>query len=302
MLTLVCTAWPDFGHAAQATPVFGVRSEVVIRPSEPSEPNATEFSDEAYLQHVEKLKKRMPEGDFHIRLQKPFVVIGDEGPDKVRSRSLGTIKWAVDKLKQDYFKKDPKHIIDIWLFKDKASYEKNCKLLFGTQPTTPYGFYSSDNRALVMNISTGGGTLVHEIVHPFIESNFPECPSWFNEGLASLYEQCREENGKIWGLTNWRLRGLQIYIKDNKVPSFRTLTSTSRYEFYREDPGTNYSQARYLCYYLQQKGKLRKYYHEFVKNSKTDPTGYKTLQNVLGETDIDRFQKQWESYVMDLRF
>ena len=24
-----------------------------------------------------------------------------------------------------------------------------------------------------MNISTGGGTLVHEIVHPFIEANFP---------------------------------------------------------------------------------------------------------------------------------
>ena len=48
-----------------------------------------------------------------------------------------------------------------------------------------------------MNISTGGGTLVHEIVHPFIQSNFPNCPSWFNEGLGSLYEQCRERNGKI---------------------------------------------------------------------------------------------------------
>ena len=118
------------------------------------------------------------------------------------------------KLKKDYFKQDPLHIIDIWLFKDKASYEKNCRKLIGTRPTTPYGFYSSTNRSLVMNISTGGGTLVHEIVHPFIESNFPECPSWFNEGLASLYEQCREENGKIWGLTNWRLRGLQIHIQD----------------------------------------------------------------------------------------
>ena len=35
-----------------------------------------------------------------------------------------------------------------------------------------------------MNISTGGGTLVHEIVHPFIEANFPACPPWLNEGLG----------------------------------------------------------------------------------------------------------------------
>ena len=51
-----------------------------------------------------------------------------------------------------------------------------------------------------MNIDTGGGTLVHEIVHPFIAANFPECPAWFNEGLASLYEQCGDHRGPDLGL------------------------------------------------------------------------------------------------------
>ena len=50
-----------------------------------------------------------------------------------------------------------------------------------------------------MNISTGGGTLVHEIVHPFVAANFPNCPAWFNEGLGSLYEQSGEVNGAIHG-------------------------------------------------------------------------------------------------------
>ena len=40
---------------------------------------------------------------------------------------------------------------------------------------------------VVLGTSTGGGTLVHEIVHPFMRANFPNCPSWFDEGLASLY-------------------------------------------------------------------------------------------------------------------
>jgi hypothetical protein len=83
-----------------------------------------------------------------------------------------------------------------------------CRKDFQSKPTTPYGYYSSTHKALVMNISTGGGTLVHEIVHPFIEANFPNCPAWLNEGLGSLYEQCGEVDGHIHGYTNWRLPGI----------------------------------------------------------------------------------------------
>ena len=137
------------------------------------------------------------------------MVIGDETQGAVRERAEGTVKWAVDRLKQDFFANDPKEILDIWLFKDAASYEKHARLLFGETPTTPYGYYSSTHKALIMNIETGGGTLVHEIVHPFMEANFPACPPWLNEGLGSLYEQCGDVDGHIHGFTNWRLPGLQ---------------------------------------------------------------------------------------------
>ena len=119
------------------------------------------------------------------------------------------MKWAVDRLKALYFQRDPEFIIDIWLFRDRESYEEHAEKLFGDKPYTPYGYYSAQHRALVMNIATGGGTLVHEIVHPFMAANFAACPSWINEGLASLYEQSGEENGQIKGFVNWRLDGLQ---------------------------------------------------------------------------------------------
>jgi len=174
--------------------------------------------------------------------------------------------------------------------------------LFGRKPSTPYGYYSSADKALVMNISTGGGTLVHEIVHPFIESNFPDCPSWFNEGLASLYEQSRDDRGHIKGSTNWRLRGLQSAIAARSVPDFQTLCSTTTHEFYNKDVGTNYSQARYLCYYLQEQELLVRYYHEFRRNVKSDPTGYQTLQSVLGIQDMETFKERWEAFSATLRF
>ena len=82
-------------------------------------------------------------------------------------------------------------------------------------------------------------------------------------GLASLYEQSGEEHGRIHGYVNWRLPALQKAIKAKRVPPFETLCATTTEQFYHEDPGTNYAQARYLCYYLQEQGLLEKYYREF---------------------------------------
>lgn len=255
-----------------------------------------------YAQHVIRLQKRLPSTDFTVVVQKPFVVVGDEPPATVRRRSVNTVKWAVDRIKRDYFTRDPKEIIDVWLFRDRDSYNINATRLFHSRPTTPFGYYSSTDRALVMNISTGGGTLVHEIVHPFMESNFERCPSWFNEGLASLYEQCRDKDGHIWGSTNWRLRGLQRAISSEGLPSFKTLCSTTTNQFYNQDPGTNYAQARYLCYYLQEQGLLVEYYHRFRRDVARDPTGYATLKRVLDVDDVAAFQKKWEAWVLGLRF
>ena len=43
----------------------------------------------------------------------------------VQQHAETTVKWAVDRLKQDFFTKDPNEILDIWLFKNEASYRKH---------------------------------------------------------------------------------------------------------------------------------------------------------------------------------
>ena len=123
-----------------------------------------------------------------------------------------------------------------------------------------------------------------------------------NEGMGSLYEQSSGEELKIRGLTNWRLAGLQEAIRAKKVPSFEALTGTTDNEFYRQDRGTNYAQARYLCYYLQEKGLLEKFYHDFSANHEEDPTGYETQKRILGENDMQAFKTKWEKFVLGLRF
>jgi hypothetical protein len=273
------------------------------------------LTDADFRRRVEQIRRRIPpDRGFRIVVERPFIVVGDEPPrrlrtgghirevDMVRYRATHTVRWAVNLLKKDYFTRDPNEIIEIWLLKDDASYRRHAREVFGDEADTPFGYFSHRHKALIMNIRTGGGTLVHEIVHPYMRANFPGCPSWFDEGLASLYEQSQQRGGHIQGMTNWRLDGLQKAIRAGKVPSFRRLTATTTREFYEADPGTNYAQARYLCYWLQEHGLLVKFYHAFRAACEQDPTGYRTLKRIAGADDMATFQKAWEAWVLTLRF
>jgi hypothetical protein len=70
------------------------------------------------------------------------------------------VRWAVERLKRDFFEHDPKRILDIFLFKDDQSYESHTESLFHERPSTLFGFYSSEHEALIMNIATGGDSVI----------------------------------------------------------------------------------------------------------------------------------------------
>jgi len=228
------------------------------------------------------------------------VVIGDEAPATVEQRARTTLRWAVERLRADYFPADPDKIIEIWLFRDERSYRRGARELFGDTPTTPYGYYSSEDDAIVMNIGPGAGTLVHEVVHPFMEANFPDVPAWLNEGLASLYERPTERSGRIWGLPNWRLRNLKREIRAGTLPSITELVTTTASGFYDAEYDS-YAFARYLLLYLQERGLLRDFYHAFLDARDADPTGLATLKTTLGTEDLAAFQKTWQRWVLRLQ-
>jgi hypothetical protein len=250
----------------------------------------------AHAQHVMKTKAKIPSG-YATRIVGPFLVIGDESAARVEQHAQ-TVEWTVGHLKRDFRMREPPDVIDIWLLGSSDSYVANALRLYGRRPSTPYGFFSPEHQALFMNIATGGGTLVHEIVHPFIAANFPSVPAWFNEGLASLYEAVREENGQFWGLPNWRLDGLKRAIRAGSLPSFAAMTATGDAGFYASSTG--YAQARYLCLYLQEKGLLHRYYDRFSTGAAADPTGFKTLVAVLGNANMARFEQQWRAWALAL--
>jgi hypothetical protein len=243
---------------------------------------------------------RLEEEHFQYLVATPFVIAGNGSAQQLARYRDQTILGAAKALKQAYFNADPAEPVMILLFESEGPYRRLAKKWLGDGDVPHYGYFRHDN-VMVMNVGTGTGTLVHELTHALIKPDFPTVPGWFNEGLASLYEQCSMNGGTIRGLANWRLPGLQKAIKAGKLRSIEELIADPK--FYREDlVGVNYAEARYLMMYLQEKGLLRRYYRAFRDRAADDPTGMETLKQVIGPQELGAFEKEWREWVMGLRF
>ena len=238
---------------------------------------------------------------FIVEREGIYVVAGNLSRAQFERYRRHTIRACTDAMWKAYFKKKPDYPIVIYLFVGDASYRAWAKKLFNDTNVAHFGYYKPGAQTMVMNIQTGGGTLVHEMTHALMKPDFPNVPTWFDEGLSSLHEQCRIGRDTIIGLENWRLPALQKAIKAKRHVALDKLLASSTGEFRGANEGLNYAEARYLCLYLQRKGLLRRYYREFCDGVKADPTGAKTLVKVTGKSIAD-LEKAWLPWVMKLRF
>ncbi len=245
-----------------------------------------------------KWKDRLDEEHFATLISPPFVLAGDGDMARLRSYRDGTVLAAARALHATYFDAQPTEPILIFLFETEPPYRRLARKWFDEDDVPHFGFCRADG-VMLMNISTGGGTLVHELVHALIKPDFPTVPTWFNEGLASLYEQSNIDGDKIIGLKNWRLPALKQAIRANQLRSFEEMIADP--DFYgKEHEGLNYAEARYLLMYFQEKGQLQHFYRDFRANAKSDPSGIETLRAMVAPKKLADFENEWRAWVLAL--
>ena len=240
---------------------------------------------------------------FHYVVAGPFVIAGNGSAQRIARYRDQTIMAAAQALHAMYFDKDPDEPILILLFESAEPYQRLAKQWFGDADIPHFGFYRRRENVMLMNVGTGTGTLVHELVHALIAPDFPTVPSWFNEGLASLYEQCAigRDLRSITGLANWRLPALKQAIRKDELRPLKVLIEDDNF-YDSGNVGINYAQARYLLMYLQEKKLLQAYYKRFRADAKEDPTGLKSLAAVAAPRGLDVFEKEWRKWVLTVQF
>jgi hypothetical protein len=234
------------------------------------------------IDSVSSLFKEKLTSDFCYIGCEYFLIISNLTEKETKSICDNSIKSAVQCFYNDYFEKKPTELVTVLLFKNDGTYRHWAEVLFGDTDLSPYGYYKTSKQIMLMNIATGSGTLIHEITHALVRYDFPDIPSWFNEGLGSLYERSSLKDKEIIGYVNWRLPALQKAISNDYYKSLETLMKADDDEFYGENSGLNYSQARYFCLYLQEKNLLKKYYKTFRDRYDEDNTGIRFAEEIFG--------------------
>ncbi len=271
-------------------------SQVLAGETPPSTGGNAEL-ERACHEAADRLRPRLG-SECHVIVRAPMVVAGDLDEKQLATWHKDTIGPAARAMANRYFRRAPDAPITVLLFSGEASYNLYAEKLYGDRNVSIYGYFKPQERVLVMNIATGGGTLVHELTHALADFDFPKIPDWFNEGLASLHEQCRfrqDADGPwIEGLENWRLPALQKAIRAGRARTLKTLIEGSDFRGARE--GLNYAQARYFCLYLQRHDLLEEFYRQFRDHQADDPRGAQSVLAVLPQftwDELDADFRQW---------
>ncbi len=245
--------------------------------------------------------KNILSSDFIYSTYSCFLVISNLSEKELNKLINNTIANAEKCLYNDFFRIRPDEITTVLLFKNEQTYKFWAENLFNDIDISYFGYYKPLHKVIIMNISTGGGTLVHELTHVFVRYDFPDIPVWLNEGLGSLYERCTMTEYEIKGLTNWRLPTLQKSIVNGNYYPLRNMFNLSDEEFYGENSDFYYAQARYFCYYLQENGILKQFYKNFRDNYSKDSTGMFFIEEIF-DNKIENIDSDFKKWVMNLKY
>lgn len=245
---------------------------------------------------AERLRREGSPGNGVI-IRAPYVLTGDvslEHLDKLHKEVILPTNRA---LEIDYFDQSPGEPIVIIALSSDKSYRLALERCGQSRRAEYAGLYQREERTIWLNLSTGMGTLAHELTHALAHADFPELPEWLDEGLASLHEEAdfSADGLHLVGQENWRRRFLEEALQRDCWKSLDRLLAEP---FARTDAAAlDYALARYVCLYLQERGLLSAFYRKCRGRTSSDPTGRTALLSLFAGQSIDEIDENFRDWL-----
>lgn len=134
-----------------------------------------------------------------------LILVSDTDSKGTINKTLATLRICRKALQANYFNSPLKSPVTVFAFRDQQSYRYNLQRIWQEKPISPYGHFNYVRKHIVFNLSTGLGTMIHELTHSLMDPDMPRAPIWIAEGMATLFEECVIDGKNISGAINWRL-------------------------------------------------------------------------------------------------
>ncbi|MBN8568256.1 MAG: hypothetical protein J0M18_01390 [Ignavibacteria bacterium] len=274
-----------------------------VKSYNPSDFDALEevYENLNYDDVVSEYASKLP-GDFKVVRFRYFVVFSNLDEKTTYDLIDMDIRNTVDAMLTNYIDVKPDEVTAVFLFKDKESYRDFSINEFAIEEDdlSPYGFFKISRKAIVVRYVNWKGSTSHEVTHAMIQNDFPEIPSWFNEGFASMHEKAIYNNGKLTGSFSWRILALRRAFNENTYVPLKQTMSTNDTELYGKRSSYYYAQSCYALMLLHEKGLFEEFYKSFRDNYSKDRTGIKQLEKLTGMT-VDKFDEELVEYIKSFK-
>lgn len=259
------------------------------------------FSNFDYKSVLDKYSSTITK-DMSVTRFKYFIIFSDLDEKTTYSIIDIDIRNTIDAMVNNYVSVTPDKVTPVFLFTEFETYKeftlKNTDI--SESDISPYGYFKISKNIIAIRYVTWKGSPKHEVTHRFTKSDFPNAPSWFDEGLSSMNERSTFKNGNLTADFSWRIIAIRRAINDNKYTGLETLMRTNDEELYGKRTSFYYGQSRYLLGYLQGKGLLEKYYKAFRDTYHNDNTGISQLEKILGKS-INEIDEDYYEYITSFK-
>jgi hypothetical protein len=260
---------------------------------------------------VRTVKARVPEFDVHVYNR--FIIAARTGDEvAILDKTARYLDRYLEFLGREYGVALPPYYVTLYMVKTSDELGRLGEQLHGMKVgRATFGYSFRDDMSVLAAVpgGFGPGTLMHELFHLVVRSQFGDIPQWMDEGLASLYEVSKFDGDRVVGMPNWR--GQVLKRLESKRPTLRQLIARDWFAFeqpemtrwlqqdeYMEAPPAEYmaatlATARYFTLYLQDRGKLKAIYQSLrdqqpsrESNQNVPAATIAIIQGELGK-DID---------------
>lgn len=254
-----------------------------------------------YNKVIKEQSKIIPDG-MSITKFRYFVIFSDMDDALTYKLIDNDIRNTIDAMSNNYVNKLPGKLTPIYLFQEYDDYKEFVLQNYDIPENdiSPYGFFKISKNVIVIRYVSWKGSIFHEVTHRFIKADFPDAPSWFDEGFASLNEKAIFKNGNLIAEFSLRIIPLRRSMEDKTYTGLKHLMETNDEELYGKRTSFYYGQSRYLLMYLQEEGLLNKFYREFRDTYETDDTGITQLTSITGKT-MPELEEEYLNYIKSFK-
>jgi RNase P/RNase MRP subunit p29 len=143
--------------------------------------------------------------------------------------------------------------------------------------------------------------VIHEFTHALhyadMAARQQQHPIWLVEGLATLFE-ASDRNDEVAPRHSYRLLVVQQALRQGRLMAWKELMGLNQVQFLRSAQ-LAYAQARYMLFYMHERGLLKKFYDEYTakENYAQDRTALASFEVVFGKP-IEVVEHDWKQWVL----